>query len=1010
MSRRTSRSTSFTSGVNPVGPFRAKVVGVSGGLASIKIPRLGLNNVYEDVPYSGFVPSVGTDVWAFFIEGDASRPMIIVSAEDSQSDINEIVAGTNLNGGGTGGSITLNLDDDITLSTVTADGFYGDLYGAIHILVKNVSGGSLTKGTPVYATGAVGASGAVEVEASLAGTGSTMPAMGLLDQDLANNGEGDVVVSGVLQHIDTDTPGYSVGDELYVAASGGLTTTRPTGSSELVQKIGKVIRVQQNTGEILVQGAGRTNDVPNSFTTSGDVTVGGDLTVNGTTVTLNTETLTVEDNIILLNSNVSGTPSLDAGIEVERGSSSNVSFLWDESADAWTIGAVDFVVDTNTLFVDASTDRVGIGTTSPDSVLEVSDGTEAKIILDDTGGTVGAATNSHVEFQAGGSEAGYVGFSNVGDGTMRLRNENGILILETLTDDNLSLRTNNTTRLTVTGTGSVGIGTTPDAKFHVDGGTSDTNIRVTSSDAGAYIGFDDSTTTGDWWRQRVGVQGNSLVFQTNGATRMDISSSGTVSVGGSRVLTTADEGSGNGLDADTLDGSHASSFITTSTTQPNDIYIRQTSPTVYFRDTDHRSAMIHVNSDIFYILRGSGDDSTSWAQHNSHWPMQINLNDNNVTFGGDIYMRAVNANRPYINRVGGIFFTWDSDTYGTNTHHSIRSTDGDSWTDCITINSFGNIRMNFDSNSNGTNTFTIGHQTTGTANTLFTLSEAGDITLYGYLHAATNNQDEVFRVGDDAWIGDTDASHTLSIFSTSSDTQGKIQFCKATGPTIGAQDTTYFRMYSQVVASGLATTTGNNTIRYNSSSVLLKFTSLREKKQDITPITGVLDYLNEKSPLYNLEPVMFHERDQEIDGQTFNSGRGEWVLGFIAEDVHEVAPELTSMDEDGALSSVSLESMVPLLVAEIQRLGGLVEELYSNANPDWDAPTPRPDTRGDAEKAVFDAAALAIAVETEAERVRLAEADAAAMAYREAQQAERAAAQEAALAADSEATAAEAEE
>ena len=32
----------------------------------------------------------------------------------------------------------------------------------------------------------------------------------------------------------------------------------------------------------------------------------------------------------------------------------------------------------------------------------------------------------------------------------------------------------------------------------------------------------------------------------------------------SRVLTTADEGSGNGLDADTLDGSHASSFVTTS--------------------------------------------------------------------------------------------------------------------------------------------------------------------------------------------------------------------------------------------------------------------------------------------------------------------------------------------------------------------------------------------------------------------------------------------------------------
>ncbi|MGY8791719.1 MAG: hypothetical protein ACKVKR_15795, partial [Pseudomonadales bacterium] len=110
MSRRTSRSTSYTSGVNPVGPFRAKVVSVSGGLASIQIPRLGMNNVYDEVPYSGFVPTVGTSVWAFFIEGNASRPMIIVSSDDSQSDINEIIAGTNLNGGGTGGSVTVNLD------------------------------------------------------------------------------------------------------------------------------------------------------------------------------------------------------------------------------------------------------------------------------------------------------------------------------------------------------------------------------------------------------------------------------------------------------------------------------------------------------------------------------------------------------------------------------------------------------------------------------------------------------------------------------------------------------------------------------------------------------------------------------------------------------------------------------------------------------------------------------------------------------------------------------------
>ena len=283
--RRVSFNNAASSGAKQSGIFRGIVVSIgSDDLLSVRIPRLGLENIYEGIPYAGPVPAAGDVVFLGFLEGKSGSFVAFTgvvyegNTGAPTGDITSVIAGTNLNGGGSSGTVTVNLESDITLTSVTADAFYGDLYGAIHILVKNVSGGSLTKGTPVYATGAVGASGAVEVEASLAGTGSTMPAMGLLDQDLDHNGQGDVVVSGVLQNIDTDTPGYSVGDELFVAASGGLTTTRPTGSSELVQKIGKVIRVQQNTGEILVQGAGRTNDVPNG-------TLANDISGNAATAT-----------------------------------------------------------------------------------------------------------------------------------------------------------------------------------------------------------------------------------------------------------------------------------------------------------------------------------------------------------------------------------------------------------------------------------------------------------------------------------------------------------------------------------------------------------------------------------------------------------------------------------------------------------------------------------------------------------------------------------------------------
>ena len=69
--------------------------------------------------------------------------------------------------------------------------------------------------------------------------------------------------------------------------------------------------------------------------TTGNAVIGGNLTVNGTTTTLNTETLAVEDNIVVLNSNVTGSPTLNAGIEVERGDSTNVALRWNESTDQW---------------------------------------------------------------------------------------------------------------------------------------------------------------------------------------------------------------------------------------------------------------------------------------------------------------------------------------------------------------------------------------------------------------------------------------------------------------------------------------------------------------------------------------------------------------------------------------------------------------------------------------------------------------------------------------------------
>jgi hypothetical protein len=76
-----------------------------------------------------------------------------------------------------------------------------------------------------------------------------------------------------------------------------------------------------------------------SLDVSGDAVINGNLTVSGAVTTTLSETVAIEDNIISLNSNEAAAPTLDAGFEVVRGTSTNVSFLWDETNDTWTLGS-----------------------------------------------------------------------------------------------------------------------------------------------------------------------------------------------------------------------------------------------------------------------------------------------------------------------------------------------------------------------------------------------------------------------------------------------------------------------------------------------------------------------------------------------------------------------------------------------------------------------------------------------------------------------------------------------
>jgi hypothetical protein len=85
---------------------------------------------------------------------------------------------------------------------------------------------------------------------------------------------------------------------------------------------------------------------------NGNLVVTGNFTVSGTTTSVNTETISLADNIIDLNSNfTTGTPTENSGLRVVRGDSNAVQIRWNESSDKW-----EFTTDGTNYSVIAPTD------------------------------------------------------------------------------------------------------------------------------------------------------------------------------------------------------------------------------------------------------------------------------------------------------------------------------------------------------------------------------------------------------------------------------------------------------------------------------------------------------------------------------------------------------------------------------------------------------------------------------------------------------------------------------
>jgi hypothetical protein len=103
-----------------------------------------------------------------------------------------------------------------------------------------------------------------------------------------------------------------------------------------------VATISGTANEITVSGSGSesaavTIGLPGDVEITGNLTVNGNLDVAGSINSVNTTEVNILDNKVVLNSNVTDSPSADAGLKVERGTSTDVEVLWNETTDQWQL-------------------------------------------------------------------------------------------------------------------------------------------------------------------------------------------------------------------------------------------------------------------------------------------------------------------------------------------------------------------------------------------------------------------------------------------------------------------------------------------------------------------------------------------------------------------------------------------------------------------------------------------------------------------------------------------------
>jgi len=276
-------------------------------------------------------------------------------------------------------------------------------------------------------------------------------------------------------------------------------------------------KIADSTIELGVTAINTTASTITGLSTNGDITltpngtgkvavssnmeITGNLTVNGSTTTIDSQTLVIEDPLIQLAKNNSGgaANSFDQGLFMNRGSQDNVSLLWDESEDefAFAVTSGEDGTTAGNVTIDSYANlQAGTGTfANVDGILGANTAAAATTTtLNTSGAVVHNEAGAAVDFRVEGDSATHLIFADGSEDHVGIKTSSPAYDLDMSgSTDALRLPIGTTANRPTAATGIIRYNSTT-GKYE---GSTDGSTFVEFAIAGSAPTFTKETATGD---------------------------------------------------------------------------------------------------------------------------------------------------------------------------------------------------------------------------------------------------------------------------------------------------------------------------------------------------------------------------------------------------------------------------------------------------------------------------------------------------------------------------------